>query len=562
MIISLPDTTTRQIAGALLKAQENFSMATGRVLTLLVAAPDTQDSETILETVRTATRENPARVIVLLLGDASAPTSMNADLIVAAHSGASEMVVMRLFGELTQHLDAVVTPLLLPDTPIVAWWPGQAPARPVESQLGAIAQRRITNALADDADAPLRTLVEGYHPGDSDMAWSRITPWRGVVASALDRYADDPVRSVSIAGDPADPAVLLAAGWLAACLDVEVTRAPVTRPRKGVPVEHLALHCANGDITVDVLDAHTARVAVPGSPASHVALGARSDASCLAEELRHLDDDVTYARALQATTLVRETNRAPSSAPAVDVVRADDRAALVEAAADRLMRLLADIQADGTGGLHGDGVPRVVLTGGTSGIELLSVLADHAQGGESHGVDFGAIELFFGDERNVPVTHPDSNEGQARQALLDRIGVPASRVHGWGLDGGDMQAAVADYERMLDVAAPRGFDLHLLGMGGEGHINSLFPHTDAVREANARACAVTDSPKPPAQRTTLTLPAVCSSERVWLLVSGAEKAEAAGHVVRGAAAEDWPAAGAHGRQVTVLFVSEDAAGEL
>ena len=166
MIISLPDTTTRQIAGALLKAQENFSMATGRVLTLLVAAPETEDSEAILETVRAATRENPARVIVLLLGDASAPTSMNADLIIAAHSGASEMVVMRLFGELTGHLDAVVTPLLLPDTPIVAWWPGRAPAKPVASQLGAIAQRRITNARADDSAEPLRTLVDGYHPGD------------------------------------------------------------------------------------------------------------------------------------------------------------------------------------------------------------------------------------------------------------------------------------------------------------------------------------------------------------------------------------------------------------
>lgn len=557
MIISLPDTTTRQIAGALLKAQENFSMATGRVLTLLVAAPETEDSEAILETVRAATRENPARVIVLLLGDASAPTSMNADLIIAAHSGASEMVVMRLFGELTGHLDAVVTPLLLPDTPIVAWWPGRAPAKPVASQLGAIAQRRITNARADDSPAPLRTLVEGYHPGDSDMAWSRITPWRGVVASALDRYADDPVQSVSIAGDPADPAVLLAAGWLAACLDVEVTRSPIAQPRKGVPVEHLALHCEKGDITVDVLDAHTARVAVPGSPASHVALGARSDASCLAEELRHLDDDVTYARALQATTLVREADTAP--AHVVDVVRVADRPALVDAAADRLLALLAAIQADAAGGLHGDGIPRVVLTGGTAGIELLAKLAERA---ESSDVDVARIEFFFGDERNVPATHPDSNEGQAREALLDPLSVPAERIHGWGLDGGEMDEAVAAYERALDEYAPRGFDLHLLGMGGEGHINSLFPDTDAVRESRARAFAVTDSPKPPAERATLTLPAVRSAERVWLLVSGAEKAEAAGHVARGASPEDWPAAGARGSHETVLFVSEDAAGAL
>lgn len=562
MIISLPDTTTRQIAAALLQAQENYSMATGRVLTLLVAAPDSEDSEVILETVRSATRENPARILVLLLGDEDAPTSMNADLIVAAHSGASEMVVMRLFGELTKHLDAVVTPLLLPDTPIVAWWPGHTPERPVEAQLGNIAQRRITNAQSDGTGEQVQRLVQGYHPGDSDMAWSRITPWRGVVASALDRYADDPVQSVSIAGDPEDPAVHLAAGWLAVCLHVRVTRSPIDRPLQGVPVEHLALHCAGGDITVDVLDEHTARVVVPGSPASHVALGARSDTACLAEELRHLDDDVTYARALRGIQLVRATDRLPD-APGDDTVyspvsqiRTPDREALVREAAERFAKMIASIQDDPNGGVHEDGVARVVLTGGTAGIELLASLS------QRNDIDFSKIEFFFGDERNVPVSHPDSNEGQAREAFLDRVGVPAARIHGWQLDGGSMDDAISAYAQTLSAIAPRGFDLHLLGMGGEGHINSLFPHTDAVREDAALTLAVTNSPKPPAQRATLTLPAVRQSQRVWLLVSGAEKAEAAGQVVRGAAALDWPAAGARGVAETLLFVSEDAAGEI
>ncbi|CAM4201561.1 MULTISPECIES: glucose-6-phosphate dehydrogenase assembly protein OpcA [Corynebacterium] len=307
MIISLPDTTTSQIANALIQAQENFSLSSGRVLTLLVAARDTEDSDKILETVRAATREHPARVLVLLLGDETAPTSMNADLIVAAHSGASEMVVMRLFGDLTHHLGAVVTPLLLPDTPIVAWWPNEAPSRPKEAELGSIAQRRITNAHSDASGDQLRARTDGYQPGDSDLAWSRITPWRGAVASALDRYHDDPVKSVHIDGPADDPSVDIAAGWLAACLNVDVTRGTGDSTSDstndsavhGAPITRLTLHCGGGDVTVEVVDDNTARITVPGSPDSYVALSARTDAECLAEELRHLDNDVTYARALR-----------------------------------------------------------------------------------------------------------------------------------------------------------------------------------------------------------------------------------------------------------------------
>ena len=303
MIISLPDTTTSQIANALIQAQENFSLSSGRVLTLLVAARDTEDSDTILETVRAATREHPASVLVLLLGDETAPTSMNADLIVAAHSGASEMVVMRLFGDLTHHLGAVVTPLLLPDTPIVAWWPNEAPSCPKEAELGSIAQRRITNAHSDASGDQLRARTDGYQPGDSDLAWSRITPWRGAVASALDRYHDDPVQSVQIDGPTDDPSVDIAAGWLAACLNVDVTRgisdSTNDSAAHGAPITRLALHCVGGDVTIEVVDDNTARITVPGSPDSYVALSARTDAECLAEELRHLDNDVTYARALR-----------------------------------------------------------------------------------------------------------------------------------------------------------------------------------------------------------------------------------------------------------------------
>lgn len=239
----------------------------------------------------------------------------------------------------------------------------------------------------------------------------------------------------------------------------------------------------------------------------------------------------------------------------VEVVQVKDTTALVDAAAARFLEVIGAATATDTAGVHGDGRARVVLTGGGAGIKLLEALATRGA-----GLPWDRIHVYFGDERNVPVSDPESNEGQARAALLSKVAIPEENIHGYGLGGSDLAGAAADYERVLSDTAPRGFDLHLLGMGGEGHINSLFPHTDAVRENQRRVIAVFDSPKPPAERATLTLPAVHSAQRVWLLVSGAEKAEAAAAIIAGAAAEDWPAAGARGAAETVLFLAEDAAG--
>lgn len=302
MIISLPDTTTRQISDALIGARENYSLATGRVLTLLVALKAHDDVHATLDTLRGATREHPARVLVMLLGDPDHPASLDAEVLVAADAGASEMVVMHVRGELIHNLDALVTPLLLPDTPIVAWWPTHAPARPVQAPLGNIAQRRISNTHNNVTGNALLRVTTGYTPGDSDMMWSRITPWRAVVASALDRCPGAQVRAVDIAGPALNPSVDVAAGWLASALGVEVTRLADEAgllDDDAAPITKLTMHADIGDIVVEVLDANTVKVAVPQRPDMFVALSGRSDADCLAEELRHLDPDATYGRALQ-----------------------------------------------------------------------------------------------------------------------------------------------------------------------------------------------------------------------------------------------------------------------
>ncbi len=249
--------------------------------------------------------------------------------------------------------------------------------------------------------------------------------------------------------------------------------------------------------------------------------------------------------------------------PSVQIKRYQTLSMLIDAAAHRFFTTVSAIQADSHGGVHCDGKVRLVLTGGTAGIALLDQLATGQRSDPQVGaIDWSRVHVFFGDERNVPRNHPDSNEGQAARALLDRVNIPANQVHGYGLDGSNMTPAVSAYTHLLERVAPKGFDIHLLGMGGEGHINSLFPHSAGLRGDAPAVLAVHDSPKPPPERITLTLPAIRSSQRVWFLVSGNEKATAAAHLVQGTDTTNWPAAGARGRAETVLFVTSDAAAKL
>lgn len=207
----------------------------------------------------------------------------------------------------------------------------------------------------------------------------------------------------------------------------------------------------------------------------------------------------------------------------------------------------------------------VVLTGGGTGIAVLDAVL-RAPG----GIDWSAVDVYFGDERYLPPGDPERNEVQARAALLDHVPLDPARVHAMPtLDeagAGSPESAARAYAQVLAANSSDGstpeFDVHLLGMGGEGHVNSLFPHTDAVREQDRFVVGVDDSPKPPAARVTLTLPAVRRARQVWLLVTGAAKAEAVAAAVGGADAVDIPAAGARGREQTVWFLDTEAAAAL
>jgi 6-phosphogluconolactonase len=245
--------------------------------------------------------------------------------------------------------------------------------------------------------------------------------------------------------------------------------------------------------------------------------------------------------------------------PAKRVVVGADPAALARLVADRfLVRVQARIR-DGR-------IAHIALTGGSMGSAVLRAVADDPR---TPDVDWSLVHFWWGDERFVPAQDPDRNAGQARAALLDRIPMPAENVHEMaasdtGLSLDDAAAAyAAELARYGDRArAWPSFAVCFLGVGPDGHIASLFPDRTEITVADAAVLPVRDSPKPPPERITLTRPVINASKRVWLVLTGAEKASALGLALAGANYENVPAAGAKGRKRTVFFVDEAAAAEV
>lgn len=235
-----------------------------------------------------------------------------------------------------------------------------------------------------------------------------------------------------------------------------------------------------------------------------------------------------------------------------------DRDSVADAVADRLLAELEDLQAAGN-------IASIVLTGGTIADVMHRALAVKSA---SSGVDWAAVEIWWGDERFLPEGDADRNDGQARRAFLDSVGVNAARVHPVPYDDGSQNAAQAaeSYAAALakdstDGASPR-FDVVMLGVGPDGHVASLFPGHAALDETDRSTVAVLDSPKPPSSRVTMTLPTLNNARHVWLLVSGADKADSVERGVRGDAVGATPAAGVHGQESTTWFLDVAAASQL
>jgi glucose-6-phosphate dehydrogenase assembly protein OpcA len=306
-MIGLWDTKGSAVVKALAAERRSAGGVTSGLALTLVTVVDEASVRTAEDAATIAAQAHPCRLLIVVRADATHPRSrLDAEIVVGGRLGPCEAVVMRMFGRLALHAESVVEPLLAPDVPVVTWWHERPPERIAYDPLGVVADRRITDCLqADDPMLALRMRAEDYAPGDTDLAWTRITPWRTLVASAFDATGGA-VSEAQIEAPQTDPSAALLAGWLGARLGV--------KPRIARDSNHLRslhLRLAAGDELAIIRSNGTAILRRTGLPDRMMPLPPRPLGDELAEELRRLDADQPYAAALAAATGVTGLNERP-----------------------------------------------------------------------------------------------------------------------------------------------------------------------------------------------------------------------------------------------------------
>jgi glucose-6-phosphate dehydrogenase assembly protein OpcA len=294
MIIPLTDTTSAKISAELLRARRSAgSPAQGMVLTLIIVC-DESEYTSAMEASMAAGREHPSRILLVVTA-AGRSAGLDADVHIGEGTP-GEVVVIRMRGAIAAHPASVIRPLLLPDSPVVIWWPGKAPNNQAADELAQLAMRRLTDAAASARPlAALRARAREYTPGDTDLSWTRLTPWRALLAAALDQYPAK-IKSVLIEAETGNPSADLLAAWLQLRLKVDATRKISTGP--GLTAVRMAT--AAGDIAITRPDGLLAYYAVPGQPERLVALKRRDYTELISEELRRMDADDVYEQAVKS----------------------------------------------------------------------------------------------------------------------------------------------------------------------------------------------------------------------------------------------------------------------
>jgi glucose-6-phosphate dehydrogenase assembly protein OpcA len=295
MRIDLTGTNASQVTSSLLQARRQAgSPSMGMVLTLVVVTDEAHHGEA-LRSAREVSTEHPARILGVIRGPARGKSRLDAEVTIGDGTS-GETALLRLSGELTRHPVSVVTPLLLADSPVVVWWPNDAPDDPAGDPLGRLAQRRITDcANSRRRSTAMAGQAQHHTAGNTDLSWTRLTPWRALLAAGLDQH---PVRvtSATVEAKTPNPSADLLAAWLGSRLEV-----PVETRRSGGPgITAARLHSSHGDISLDRPDGRLATFRIPGEADRPVALQRRSTAELLAEELRRLDNDDIYQQTVLA----------------------------------------------------------------------------------------------------------------------------------------------------------------------------------------------------------------------------------------------------------------------
>ncbi|PKH41880.1 glucose-6-phosphate dehydrogenase assembly protein OpcA [Nocardioides alpinus] len=290
-MIELTDTNAAKIAAEFVRSRTRAgSPAMGMVMTLIIVAPEEDAAEAMLAAKR-ASREHPSRVLGVILGDARGSGHVNAQ-VGSGDGWGGETALIRLKGEVVKHAESVVLPLLLPDSPVAIWWPTAAPADIAADPLGALAQRRITDSASVSRGKSTAMLHQcrAYAPGNTDLSWTRLTPWRALLAASLDQHPLK-VTSAKVTGERISPSADLLVAWLCDRLKVEVSRGTSDGPG----ITEVSMETKQGPIRIARADGALATFTSPHRPDRPVALKRREVPALLSEELRRLDEDDVYA---------------------------------------------------------------------------------------------------------------------------------------------------------------------------------------------------------------------------------------------------------------------------
>jgi len=290
-MIELTHTSSSKIAAEFVRSRTRAgSPAMGMVMTLIIVVPE-EDAADAMAAAKRASREHPSRVLGVILGDARGSAQVNAQ-VGSGDGWGGEIALIRLQGEVVKHAESVVLPLLLPDSPVAIWWPTASPPDPASDPLGALAQRRITDSstVSRGKSTAMLHQCRAYAPGNTDLSWTRLTPWRALLAAALDQHPLKVTRA-KVTAERVSPSADLLVAWLADRLKVEVGRGSSDGPG----ITEVSMDTKEGPIRISRADGRLATFTSPNRPDRPVALKRREVPALLAEELRRLDEDDMYA---------------------------------------------------------------------------------------------------------------------------------------------------------------------------------------------------------------------------------------------------------------------------
>lgn len=299
MIVDVPNTTVSRVGKKLLELRDSGGVvALGRVLTLIIET-EPQDLERAIAAANAASRLHPSRILVLVSRHESNDSKLDAQIRVGGDAGASEVVVLNAFGKAASNAESLLTGLLLPDAPVVAWWPAECSSSPSSTEVGEIASRRITDsANQPNPRAFLVELAKNYEPGDGDMAWTRITLWRAQIAALFDQHLGRKVTSVTVIGATNSPSADLLAMWLQQRLGVTATFERTLDGKEVEGISGIRVGFETGSLEVIRHD-QIAHITQVGAPDSSILLPRRSDQDCLVEDMRFLGEDEVYGSVLK-----------------------------------------------------------------------------------------------------------------------------------------------------------------------------------------------------------------------------------------------------------------------